>query len=139
MRITAIVLLLVSACLAFFTVTNSSTGENIVITITTDDLRREFEVNPTEAEKRYTGKTLQVTGIVFERAQPKDNIPKKNASYLAFGDYDKDEVLLLCYFDTVHATSQIKRQDTVTLQGKFDMFSQKGLKMIILRECKINP
>ena len=137
-----IVIITLSFCL--FTQANCS-GQNrianermtmdsseIVIT-TAEKLIAEFSKSVELATEKYTGKTLQITGEIFERASPKDNIPETNASYIVFGNWKDGSVYIQCYFDAVVSFS-LQKGDTITITGNFVRF--ENLKDIMKRVNK---
>jgi len=112
-----------------------------IITKTAEELITEFSINSELATEKYTGKTLQITGEIFERASPKDNILDTNASYIVFGNWEKGSVYIHCYFDGV-VSFGLRRGDTITVTGNFVRFQNLKdidiMKGVFLEKSKIN-
>jgi len=109
-----------------------------IVIATAEELIAEFSKNSELATEKYTGKTLQITGEIFERASPKDNIPDTNASYIVFGNWKKGSVYIMCYFDEV-VSFGLRRGDTITVTGNFVRFEKVKdiMKGVILEKSKI--
>jgi hypothetical protein len=48
--------------------------------IDAEELMNEFLKNENDFIKKYTGKKITITGIIFGKGTPKDNIPEKDFS-----------------------------------------------------------
>jgi hypothetical protein len=120
--------LLLAAC--------SSLPNNVIIS--TKVFIGEFSENETNAFEKYSGKRITITGIIFEKATPKDNIPEKDFNYLVFGEYSKNGIGIQCYFNEF-VYSTVETGETVTVEGNFREITYAGdlFKMIVLGECKI--
>lgn len=92
-----------------------------IVIKTAEELIAEFSADPASATERYTGKRLQITGVISGRASPKDNIPKTNASYITFGEFGNGHVYITCYFDEV-VIFELRKGDTITVTGNFVRF-----------------
>ena len=91
-----------------------------IIITTAENLIAEFTKDAESATEKYTGKIIQITGKLFYKASPKDNIPETNASYIVFGDW-KNGVYIQCYFDEV-VVFGLTIGDTITVAGNFVKF-----------------
>ena len=108
------------------------------VTKTSEELIAEFSANSESATEKYTGKTLQITGEIFERASPKDNVPETNASYIVFGNPKNGRVYILCYFDDA-VSFNLRKGDTITVIGNFVRFENLKdiMKGVFLEKSKI--
>lgn len=105
------------------------------IAISADALIAEFMADAEKATAKYEGKALLVTGIIYDRASPKHNIPEKNASYITFGNWQiKGAYSVQCYFDDVVAFDLAGREATV--RGQFRSLQHAGdlFTMIVLEK-----
>jgi hypothetical protein len=98
----------------------------------------EFSENETNAFEKYSGKRITITGIIFEKATPKDNIPEIDFNYLVFGEYSKNGIGIQCYFNEF-VYSTVETGKTITVEGNFREITYAGdvFKLIVLGECKI--
>ena len=102
--------------------TNQMIEEDSKIIITTaENLIAEFTKDAESATEKYTGKIIQITGKLFYKGSPKDNIPETNASYIVFGNWKNGEVYIQCYFDKV-VVFDLTIDETITIIGNFVEF-----------------
>jgi hypothetical protein len=98
----------------------------------------EFLENEAKALKKYAGKRITITGALFEKATPKDNIPETDFNYLVFGDYWENGIGILCYFNEFVYFS-VETGETVSVEGNFREIRSAGdvFTVIVLGECAI--
>ena len=109
-----------------------------------EELMNEFLQNETNFIEKYTGKRITITGIILDKATPKDNIPEKDFNYIIIGEDEENRIIIFLYFNEFVYWS-VKEGETITVEGNFREVEylkhvQTGKivwKKIVLGECKI--
>ena len=106
----------------------------------------DFLQNETEFVERYSGKRITITGEIFSKSTPKDNMPEKDFNYIVFQDSKNNdiEIGVLCYFDEF-VYWEVNERQTIIVEGNFRIIDyirdyDTGnivKKYIVLGECKI--
>jgi hypothetical protein len=112
--------------------------------IDAEEFMNEFLQNETEFIERYTGKKITISGIVFGKGTPKDDIPTKDFNYIVMGNFEETGVCIFFYFNEFIYWG-VKEGETITVEGNFreiqytkDFHSGKtAFKNIIIGESKI--
>jgi hypothetical protein len=114
--------------------------------VSAEDLMNEFSQNENGFTLKYTGKKIVLTGKIFDKATPKDNIPEKDFNYIVFGDRERNGtgICVICYFNEF-VYSRISIGEEIVVEGNFRKvdyirnYHTKEIvyKDIILGECKI--
>ncbi|MDR2900918.1 MAG: OB-fold putative lipoprotein [Treponema sp.] len=142
------IIIMIIVCVAVFwgtnitscaTSKNNFSGETTVNTeISAEELMDEFLKNEAIAQQKYSDTRITLTGIIFEKATPKDNVPKKDRNYIVFGNYNETKIGVQCYFDEFMYTS-VNVGETITVEGNYRKVEYAGdvFKMIVLGESKI--
>jgi hypothetical protein len=102
-------------------------------TITATELISNFDSDKESIIKLYHGKTLEISDVVFSTGRPKDNIPRIDASYIIFGNFEKNNPCIQCYFDEI-VVDDINDGDKIIIRG--DFYGIENNK-IVLRKCRI--
>jgi hypothetical protein len=110
-----------------------------VINVTTEELINKLNMNEQQTIEDCKQYRVQITDIIMSIGRPKDNIPKFDASYIVFGDYDEMiRKVVVAYFDKI-AVDDLHVGDTITIQG--DLISvkryQDGSMGVELKRCDI--
>jgi hypothetical protein len=138
-------------CIIFFSginiiscvsINNKSFGNEIIIAA--EELMNEFLNNGTQAQQKYRGKRIAITGTIFEKATrgitkwPVDNPPPKDFNYITFGDYKNIGICIQCNFNE-HIYFSVNKGETITVKGNFREINYNDiLKIIVIGECTID-
>lgn len=107
------------------------------VVVSAADLIRDFQDDPAAADRKYTGKYLEVTGVVERTGHGRYDRP---FALLTGGKDDKATLKVECFFDSADAADEarIKRLapgDKVTVRGEFD----GHVANVLLRDCMLVP
>jgi hypothetical protein len=113
------------------------------VPIDAEELMNEFLQNETNFMQKYTGKKIAITGIIFGRGTPKDNIPEKDFNYIVMGNFEETGICIFFYFNEFVYWG-VKEGETITIEGNFreieyikNYYSGEIVFKIIIGECKI--
>jgi hypothetical protein len=112
--------------------------------INAEELMNEFLQNETNFIKKYTDKKITITGKIFGKGTPKDDIPEKDFNYIVIGNFEETGVCVFFYFNEF-INWNVKEGEIITVEGNFreikyikDFYSGEIVfKNIIIGECKI--
>ena len=91
------------------------------VVVAAADLLKEFQDDPTAADRKYAGKYLELTGVVERSGQGQYNLP---FVVLHAGD-DTARVKVECFFGYMTAPDQARvkrltKGQTITVRGEYD-------------------
>ena len=122
-----------------------------IIDVNVEDMIEEFIFNKEYAIEKYNDKKIRITGIIASRGFPKDWIPRKDASYIVFGNifdengfYDYKKTAIICYFDKIEVHEVIINENIIQLEDGYKIILEgiyseynEQTNDIILRHSKI--
>jgi hypothetical protein len=110
-----------------------------VINVTTEELINKLNMNEQQTIDDYKQYRVQITDIIKSIGRPKDNVPKFDASYIVFGDYDEMvRKVVVARFDQI-VVDDLDIGDTITIQGNLVSVEkyQDGSMHVELKRCDI--
>ena len=94
------------------------------------DLLDVFHKNKAQAEKTYTGKSVEVSGVVTYKGPDIHGLPS-----LELSDKVNGTSYVLCVFDSLDSLNKVSKGDNLIISGKFHILSSS--EMVVLKQSKI--
>jgi hypothetical protein len=92
------------------------------VVVAASDLLQEFQKDPAAADRKYSGKYLEITGVVGRKGRGRYDVPY----VVLHGGDENAKMKIECYFDTIYEQrddARIKRLgigQEITVRGEYD-------------------
>jgi hypothetical protein len=92
------------------------------VVVAASDLLQEFQKDPAAADRKYSGKYLEITGVVERKGRGRYDVPY----VVLHGGDENAKMKIECYFDTIYEQrddARIKRLgigQEITVRGEYD-------------------
>jgi len=113
-------------------------SNSIIIKRTAHELIEEFKNDGENANKYYTGKRIEVSGIPVYEYREVIVFGENPAGELSLMEYENENITIECEFNTMVYSFYINSDEEITILGKYKRFiNYPNIRSITLINCTI--